>query len=44
MLGLLPGGGGAADGVATGLGAGGAAMAGVALTAGAVFKRFKASL
>lgn len=44
MLGLLPGGGGVAAGVGTGLGVAGAAMAGVALRAGDIFKRFNASL
>lgn len=40
MLGLLPGGGG----IATGLGAAGAAMTGFSLGAGDIFKRFNASL
>lgn len=44
MLGLLPEGGGVAAGVGTGSGAAGAAMAGVALGTGDVFKRFSASL
>lgn len=47
MLGLLPGGGGGAEGAAgvgTGLGAAGVTMAGVALGAGEIFKRFSASL
>lgn len=47
-LGLLPGGGGAVvgavAGVGTGLGGAGAAMAGAALGAGDIFKRFNASL
>lgn len=47
MLGLLPEGGGAAAGVEAGsgaAGAAGAAMAGVLLGPGDVFKRFNASL
>lgn len=44
MLGLLPGGGGAAAVVRTGLGAVGAAMTGVVLGTGEVFKRFNTSL
>lgn len=44
MLGLLPWGGGVATGVRTGLGAAGAAMTGIALGAGDIFKRFNASL
>lgn len=48
MLGLLPGGGGAAAGVGAGLGAAGAGLgaagAGAALVAGDIFKRFNTSL
>lgn len=44
MLGLLPAGGGGVAGEGTGLGAAEAAMAGVALGAGDIFKRFNASL
>lgn len=44
MLGLLPVGGGAAARVGRGLGASGAAMAGVALGVGDIFNRLNASL
>lgn len=44
MLGLLPEGGRAAAGVEAGSGAAGAAMVGVGLGTGDVFKRFNASL
>lgn len=44
MLGLLPGGGGAAAGVGTGSGVAGISMAGAAFGTGAFFNRFSASL
>lgn len=44
MLGLLPGGAGAAAGVGAGSGAAGAATAGAAFGTGDVFSRFSASL